>query len=205
MSRRRRFRENVKTMGDIARTASTALKVATTVASLINVEFKYVDQTSSLTPNSTGTIFHITDIAQGDTMSTRDGDSVKLKSIQAKWYGKQHSSATNTILRIIWFIDTVGASTPTISELLGSGADVNAFRNLDNRGRFVILKDVTFNLGDNTTFDGSWYKKLNMQTLWHDGTGSGVTSNHLYMAYISNEATNTPNLYIRHRVRYLDN
>lgn len=186
--------------------ASTALAVARGVASLINVEFKVHDLNSSLNPSSTGGALLLTGIVQGDGPSNRDGNSVKTKSLEVKYYLKKHVDATQTSVRLLWVLDTVGTITdvPTATKVLES-VDTISMRNLDYKNRFVILKDKVYSLGDHTMAHGTYYKKFNMETSFTDTTASSYSAGHLWLIYLSNEATNYPDLLIRHRLRFLDN
>lgn len=199
------FRNISGGLRDVAKTASTALSVATTIAGLINVEFKYWDVTSNLSPSTTGAVIHLNAIAQGDGVSNRDGVEVKNKSLELKWSAEQHASATTTIVRFLVVIDVdPNATTPSIGQII-DGTNILSFRNLDYRKKFVILKDWTIHLGDKTTMSGQWYKKLNMQSIWSSTAGNTIQSNGLYLVHLSNEATNYPTLDVRTRIRYLDN
>lgn len=189
-----------------SQTAQKALALATAIAGKINVEFGYFDLTSSVSPANTGAVLHLTQMAQGDGASNRHGEQCKIKSLSAKFYGSQHADGVNTVMRCIWFIDTQQDGTnPTPAELL-EDIQIHSHMNFDNRKRFVVLKDMVINLGDNTAFDGTWFKKLSLTVDWDGTTGTtGMKNNHLYFYYMSNEATNTPTLNIEHRLRYLDN
>lgn len=201
------FRRRVRTIGEIAKTASSALAVAKTVAGLINVEFKVKNTTNpAYTPDSSGQVVQLTDIDQGDSSSTRDGGQVKLKSIEAKWHILKHASATYTMVRLIWFIDLIGtnADPPTVDELL-SASNTYTPRNLNNKHRFLILKDYRVALGDVTVKVGEWFKKVNAIATYSTSNGTDYTGNQIWLAMLSSEATNTPTIAMYNRVRFLDN
>lgn len=182
-----------------------ALQQVNALSSILNVEFKRKDFDSSLNPSSTGAILHLTNIDQGDGDQNRDGTQCKLKSVEARWVLRQNASATQTAVRFFWFIDNEQDGTaPTMAELLESGG-VRAFPLFENRKRFTVLKEMIINLGDNTMADGRFYKKMNMIVNWEGISGTTARNNHLYFAYLSSEATNTPELLIQHRLRFIDN
>ena len=49
------------------------------VASNVKPELKAFDKADQRNPNATADVFNLTNISQGDTKSTRDGDSCQLK------------------------------------------------------------------------------------------------------------------------------
>lgn len=182
------------------------IKATAQLASLLNVEFKHFDTAQSLSPGTVGTVYHLTAIAQGDGVQNRDGNQCKVVSVQARWQMLQNSSATvPNIVRMIWFMDTEqDATAPTGAELLET-ADTLGLFNYENRKRFVILRDMTISLGDQTVKDGQYYRKLNMIANWEGTTAASTRNNHIYFFIVSNEPTNEPTVQLQHRVRFLDN
>lgn len=202
----RRFYNTTRGIANVASTAATALKIATTVAGLINVEFKHVDLASSLNPSNSGAILSLSQVAQGDGVQNRDGNQIEVKSLRSKFTLERHASATGTWVRMIYFIDNqpTSGSVPSVTDVLTT-ADPSSLPHFDNRRRFTILADRTFNLHENLVAHGDYYKRLNMKHTF-DGTASNtLVDNALYLLYLSNEATNTPTLLIKHRVRFIDN
>lgn len=185
--------------------ANIALKAVGQLASLLNVEYKKVDVAMSLTPDTTGAVQHISGITQGDGASNRDGNQVKMKSLQVRATIARHASATGTFVRlaIVKDTDNQGAD-PTCADILESVA-VTAFTSYNNRRRFIIIKEWIIDLGDRTTATIEWYKKLTMKLNFSDTAATDTTDNHLYLMHLSNEATNKPTVIIKTRIRYLDN
>jgi len=185
--------------------ANLALQQIADIQGKLNVEYKRADISSSLNPGTAGAILDITQIAQGDGDQNRDGLQCKVVSVRTRWQLTQHASATQTFVRMMWFIDNEqDGAAPTPSEVL-EDVDTSGLPNYVNRKRFSILKDVTYSLGDQTIADGKWYRKLNMIANWETTTAASHRNNALYFLYCSNEASNTPTLVIRHRTRFLDN
>lgn len=187
-------------------TAQKALTLATTVANLINVEFKNFDLETTPTPSTTATVLHLSPIPQGDSRLTRDGEQVKLKSLYIKARVSQHASATDTVCRFAVVMDTEGqGAVPTAAEIYKSTVDIVSHTEIDNKSRFIVLWDKVFTLGDRISKYFEYYKKLNHECSWESTTGANPGKNNLYFVHMSTEATNTPTLYFKSRIRYLDN
>lgn len=183
-----------------------------TIKNMVNVEYKAHDNDNSTTPSSSGSLILLNGISQGDGESNRDGVQVRYKSCEHSVVVSQHTSATQTILRWLLFIDLQpDGSTPGMSEVLdtSSAPAYMAARNLDNRSRFLILKDKSFAMSSTGTRMHAWkyFRKLDLKTLY-TGTGSliGNIKNHsLFLLLVSSEATNTPTVVYHNRLRFIDN
>lgn len=97
---------------------------------------------------TTMTIQNLTNIAQGDAMTERIGDKIRLRYVNARGYLKGGaSSATNTvykarILLILWKDDST-TNAPTVSQLLEDITDPDSHFNMDvnKRRKFKVLYD----------------------------------------------------------------
>jgi len=69
----------IQYIGNTARIAHQAYNMAKVVASIVNSEKKYHDKYSSINTDVTGQVIHVSDIAQGDTNTSRNGDTVAIK------------------------------------------------------------------------------------------------------------------------------
>lgn len=186
---------------------------------LVNVEFKFNDKdhTGAFAINSSAStsFFLLNGLATGDTSESRDGDSVRYKSIQIA--GVIFANGTSKVgpVRCILFIDkSPNGVAPTLGNLLANNSAVTNLycpRNLDYKKRFVILSDQLFNPSygnDNEAIPFKIYKKLNMHTIYglgSVGTIADITSNALYLVLISQETTNTPSGELYSRLRMIDN
>lgn len=175
-------------------------------------EFKVIDSVGSTAVSTTGTLTLLNGLAEGDSATTRDGRQVLFKSIQMYVRGTLNGSATNTTIRSIIFLDRQpNEAAPTMAALLATtvAGGVDAFRNLDNRKRFVILHDSRMVVS--TDFPEKvheHYKKMKLVTQYDSGnagTIADITSNSLYMLQVSDEATNTPTQIFNVRLRFIDN
>lgn len=91
-----------------------------------------------------GYIGSISDIPQGDTDQTRDGDQVNIRSINLRYtlYGVLSADCSVRIVCFQW--KELDSAAPTIADILSTGASnsyVTAWYNHDNRYRFKILYD----------------------------------------------------------------
>lgn len=161
--------------------------------------------------------------SQGDGLSSREGREIRNRSVQIHLKHRYATSAPtyNYTLRAILFIDLEPhGSAPTASNLLrtseGQGYD-EAFRNLDYRNRFVILKDkylqgdifdnngTTFVLHDHQLVK---YKKLNLKTTFNSGnagTIADINKGALYLYLFNAESANPMQVFISAVVRFTDN
>lgn len=176
----------------------------------INVEFKYKDTELSVNPSASGAFYLLNGLQTGDNVINRDGRLVRIKSCQAKYKLTMNASATNTTVRFLWFIDKqANQSTPTGSDLF-INVNTQGLKNLNNRKRFVFLKDQTISLSSNSLTEKrfNYYRKLDMKTVYDAGdagTIADITTNALYLYVISDEAVNTPSLELYNRIRFIDN
>lgn len=180
--------------------------------SLINVEFKVRDTVNTISAPLAGTLVLLNGLQKGDDYNNRDGRQVRWKSLQMYLRSSLNVSATQSTMRVILFIDKQSSETaPTAASLLDTttAGVVDAFRNLSNRKRYVVLYDKRVQL--NTDFPEKvtkWYKKLDMKTVFDDsdaGTVADITTNSVYALFCSDEATNTPGVIYNFRMRFIDN
>lgn len=134
-----------------------------------------------------GKFFLCNGVNQGDGLSSRDGRQIVNKTIQFQFSIQPHASQTATMrTRMIMFIDLEPQGTaPTIAQVLNTSAagPTEAYRNLDYRDRFIILKDRVYNFdpGNNSTgvnYQHKWfvkYKKLkNLKTIFNSGNAATI-------------------------------
>jgi len=187
---------------------SKALAIATTVASLVNVEFKRNDMAGSGLVNTTGTIVQLNQITGGSDAVQRVGNEIELKSLYLKGGIRRNAAAGYTNMRIMLVHDRENTgSTPAITDILES-ASVFSLANWDNRKRFRIMKDTKYNFGDDTMKDYSFYKNFGTRGFkleWTTDVATACKSNVMYLVCISDEATNTPSFTWKARSVFIDN
>lgn len=176
---------------------------------LASPEFKWIDKTDNSTVDTTGQIIDLNTVAQGDDDTSRDGNVMRMMSVQLSWYITQHASATNSRVRFVLFLaKAINGTKPTVAQvLLSTNAEIQ-FRNLDERHNIVILKDWKCNLqsASRTQAMSDFYKKINVLTRFDatDGNITAMQGGYLGLLQICNESVNTPTMVVKSRVRFID-
>ena len=184
--------------------------------------------------HTTGSFTLLNGSVQGTDFNNRIGRKIICKSVFIRgWVGAEVATAalaagSNESLvqqwRMIIFIDMQpNASAPSVTDLLVS-ADPTSQLNLNNRDRFMVVKDKTFmgqNFGkaftaatgimgsDNSARNVKVFKSLNLETIYNSGnagTIADINSGALYMFWIGTRASGTTdgNAILSTRVRFID-
>lgn len=208
---------NWKNANSAMSVASKALAIGIATKKLLNVETKYVDAYGAQTPSfGSPSIVCCNAIAQGDGGSTRDGDQVKVRSVQGRMLFR-NDTANPVMARYMLVLDKQGDSAnPTLAEILeGSTTAIQSLvspLNMDNKMRFKVLLDKEVILQPNNQA-GLW-KEVKFYKQFKDGvrtrySGTGaaatdISSNPIYLICWNNTSTGVPyDNYIR--TRYVDN
>lgn len=194
-------------VGDIAYKAWNAVKYMKT---LINSERKlYTLQVTPASQTFNGSVVHLTNIAQGDQTSQRDGRSILINYLQLR--GLFTKGTGNDVLRYMVVRDKYqSGSAPAVDQVLQTvGTSLAPFAPLDASfaGRFEILDTgmVTFS-PDMPTFVYKKFIKLNKHCKWQTtADGGGTMAGHIYFISISNVATNSCSVEFVSRVGFRDN
>lgn len=181
--------------------------------SMINVEYKYHDYSSTNNLTNTPVINCINFVNEGDTGQTHDGDMFRVKSIQLGGFLIGRSTTDPIKVRVALVLDTDAAASttaPTYNDIYDTtGNIVDRFRNLDNRSRFIILKqwDKVLNPQGQDGFALKYYKQLDLKTqIIGTATEANLRKNGLYLVMVSSNATSDlVELNINTRIRYIDN
>lgn len=209
----KKFNNTVRTVGNVARTAVTALGAAKLALSLINPEFKMIDVDATATPSTTASLVLLNGCVQGSDFDERIGRSIKMKSIQFDMIISKNASATvQQYVRVMLVLDKdPKATAPTFQEIVQlTTSPIVSPRNLTYRKRIVILKDFVVCLGINSSDaqKRSYYRKLDSHTIYNSsnvGTIADIAENSLYLVLVSDATTNLPSVTYYHRLRFLDN
>ncbi len=192
--------------------AAKALAGVRALKKMINVEYKTKNEAIGTTPDTTGLVSTITNMAQGDDIDDRDGNKIKSFSLKISGNCLLHVSARATNVRIMAIQDRSGTATaPVITDMYAS---VAAFaNNQPTKGtpqvnsRFRILIDKKINLSDNgrqlTNF--TLYKKLGFHCFFSGSASGDEGRNAIYLFTASNEATNKPTLSALTQFKWIDN
>lgn len=212
---RRYRRRRPASRGQIyGRAAGQLWKDVQKLKNFVNVEFKQVTTPLLSTVHSNAQIQLLNGLAQGDDDFNREGDQVRFKSLQSEI--QLTRGTQDAVVRLAWVIDTKPnqSTAPTYTDIY-SLPDVSnptvALRNLNNRTRFVILKEklIYLNDGDIDIKNVKLYRKLDMKTMFTSSSGgvTNIQNNALYFVYSSNVVTGATAVTITatNRLRYIDN
>lgn len=205
----------------VAKLASSAWSTGKKLISMLNTECKFHDTTVSMAPIIAGAQQSLLDIPQGDTGITRDGRSVRLKSVQGRIRLTQDALASSTFIRLVLLADTrPNAAEPAApSDFLQNGttAPITDLMAKDVGGRFLTLYDKVFLLKASQTQISAadsrvtaqkfikFYYKMD-KVLKYTGTATDDPENYnLLLVSFSSEATNSPDIDGFCRVCFIDN
>lgn len=195
---------------------SAKKKVATKqyVKNMLNKvqEIKYYDEADTIAISTTGSVVCVSDMAQGDTDITRDGDKIILKSMQLRGTMAYAAADVNNLIRIIvfqWFpVDTAAdPSAAAILQQTGTFGIVSPY-NHDQRNQFHILADRTFLLNSASYPYKGWKMNIPFKYVKKQATflaGGVYGANHLHILFISDSsAVSDPSVSFYSRVYYTD-
>lgn len=206
--RRRKSNQFLSGVGKAIDIGSRALSLATTVASLINVEFKRNDMAGSHSITTTGSVTQMGQITGGSDAVSRVGNEVELKSLYLKGGLQRNAGASYSNVRIMLVHDKENTgSIPAITDILESNS-VFSLPKWDNRKRFKLMKDVKLDFGDNTMRDFSFYKNFGTKGFkleWTNTTSASTKNNALYLVLLSDEETNGVSFTWKARHVFIDN
>lgn len=213
---RRRYGRRKNAYGKYFSTAQRALGLAMSVRKLLNVEKKHIEYYSNATQNNVPTIHFLSGTAQGDTESSRQGNSLLAKLVSAKVHMLHGTGGDNVqVIRLILFIDKVSDGVvPTVAELLDNtvaGGDIARYNTNNAGSRFIILSDTTHTVTSSAekSFAQLSVTKSLSHHLKYTGTTaaqSDASSGHLYLFAVSSDGgPYPPDLKIDTVVRFIDN
>lgn len=190
-----------------------------------NIDVKFFDQLiTDAVVSATGLVqAQQYTIPDGNAQSEKDGLLIVIKSIQYRFQLKIPSTVTvadsTDICRFILVKDKqANGALPAVLDILNA-TDITAYKNLNNKGRFVTLFDKTVSIssmgafGDGTTNatlpnTKSWqfFKKVNIPIVYNNSATTGaiatINSNNLVLLLISEAGKCGVNYKIR--IRYTD-
>lgn len=184
--------------------------------SLVNSEMKYVYSTyTGQAISSTGTIYHLSAVAQGDTINQRDGNSIMPRYLNLNI---RLQSQTNDTVRMLIF-RWKDNSTPVVSSIVEDASapvysplNDNISGNRKDRG-IDVIKNKLFVL-DNVERKGQLYKKTidlnppSKNIKDHCKFDNTLTTNEhggIYMLLIGRQPTTTTDFEGSHKLSFLDN
>lgn len=190
--------------------------------SVINVEKKYKDTVSAGTafPSATGgTMVLLNGMQTGDTATTREGQSMRMKYLYVEGFVVLNSPATQDITRVAVVLDRQpNASAANFASVwdVTTASAANALRNMDNPDRFLVLKDIRMTLssaGQNIKkfklyIPMGRLKQMDQRTKYttgNAGTVADISTNALYLAFGADLTANFSTIDYNCRLRFVDN
>lgn len=168
-------------------------------------ELKYATITGTLTaPTTTGTMQCISLVSQGNTNNTRIGDTIHPTSVNLRMKMNLNASATASQVRVIvfrWISES--PNTGSVTDILGSST-ITSYKADDTRYQSEFLMDRVFSL--NTDRPEIYLQrkiKLNKYMSFAEASATPIR-NGVYIAILSDEATNAPALDYQTRLFYRD-
>jgi hypothetical protein len=211
MSEETKTMQRIKNAGTVAQTARRALKLALLLKEVINVEHKEWPDTPlpPTTVTTTTTFFNCNKIAEGADYTDRNGRSIKCSSFSLKGLIYFNVAATRSVFRLICFVDNGhDGATPAIGDLLLGTPLVNADRAPDpnDRSRYRVLMDKRFWLNVSQPIQFLDFKHAVKHHILFDGTAAtDYAHGSIWIAAMSDEATNGPSVELESRLRFVDN
>ena len=179
-------------------------------------ELKYFDVSFDAVPvSTTASTSCLNSIGAGTDAIQRTGRSIRCKSVQVR--GSVVCADTYNVIRAILYYDkqqnnSASVGTDLIQDGLGA-TDVYSSINLNNRDRYVVLRDELMVLGS-TSSTGlpdvktiEWYVKMpSVETRFLSTSASYPETGGLNLMFISDSgAVAHPTYSFRSRLRYVDN
>ncbi len=177
-------------------------------------EDKFHDTTvGGLLIDNVGQISVLNNPAQGDTDSTRDGDSIMNKWIDLRGYITINTGATDqvNVVRFLLLWDkqvTIGNAGDVLESVGNVNAPTSPYKH-DRRHQFMVLEDFTVSLAQNGSSGIKKIRiihKLNKKTQFNSASTT-INTGCLNLVMITDEPTGglRPNFVFRSRVHFLDN
>lgn len=179
--------------------------------SVVNVEDKYLDISSSTVTAGTWTYVLLNPLSQGVTPNTRIGQSVKCVGLEVRCtvFCNSASTAFQTVRFMVFKDKQANGALPGATDVYGSG--VLTPRTVGYISRFTILFERTMCFSP-TSSDGinsfdfitrqDWHQEFNTG---NSGTITDITENSCYVGYITDQGALFPNVSFTSRYVYVDN
>jgi len=189
-------------------------------------ELKSLDATGTGGVSSTGTISLLNGVPRGDDIDERVGRQITMKSIEFHLIAQHKAPEAGLIpatfrALIVYDRQTNGAAL-TVEQVLDSAAPgitrTIVPKNLENRDRFLILRDMKFGLAASVATDfmsapkvAKVYQGVTLPVTFNAGdagTVADITTGSLYLILLSDQAVGDAHLPVAtwaSRIRFSDN
>lgn len=186
------------------------------IRKMINTEEKYIDVSTTLSASRAGVVTYMAPIAQGDNISDRTGDSIKVQEVYLEGFITYNAAATTPMTaRVIVFreLTNVG-SAPTGGDLIQSASSQFATTALYNfvngkslNKRYSILFDEFFTLDlYNQIVPFSYHTTSGKHTFFRGttaATGDAANGSYWFIVF-TDVAANQPSFTAYSRLTFTD-
>lgn len=203
--------------GSVAATAGTALSIASRVASLVNVEFKFVDTAINLdylTPldSSNPVIIDMTTtMAQGVGANQFIGQSVLMKSLflRMRIVPKQGTGILPwTNVRVLLFIDrNLDGTAPTVTDILQTNTYLSPM-SMNMPDRYQIIHDRTYNASNSSNYTRALkiFKRLHHHFKVSAAAPTSDRTGRIFLLLLTDSPNpDGPSVDLYSRLRFIDN
>lgn len=176
---------------------------------LINSEMHKLDNVASaVSVVNTGVVDCMNKVATGDSISTRTGNSIYVRSLNIKGSYAIGTSETSNFIRLAVVLDTqqISDTSPSWTDIYETTSTL-AHLNPATVGRFKVLKDMRIVMNSANKPNGQF--ELNIPMRHHvrfNGTAdTDIQKGSIYVVYLGSYTTNAPLLNYRARLSFHDN
>lgn len=194
-----------------AQIARAAWRSAKYIRGLVNSERFHKDAALTL-GNNQSIVHNLVNIAQGDHLSGRTGNSILVKglSINGNMYiNASQTTNTRIMLALVRDKQQLADTVPQVDDIFSSAADPHALLNASSLGRFSIIwrKQYTLdsNAAGNNAFTIRKYDKFNFHVRYNATAAGDIQKNGLYLVMMTSESSLYPTIALNTRLSYHDN
>lgn len=203
--RRRVFKRKPKTL------AQKAYRMARTLKKTYKPEVKKFDKgQSTYNVGVTAGLVLLNNMAQGDTIQTRQGNKILCRYVTSQGWIKHNNTATDGQVVKVWLIQDkqqIGDTSPTSADLFSAANNaVTSPLNENTVGRFKILWSKTYIVDPSNEIKRfKLFKRMYIPSRYNGTAAGDIQKNGLYIVYASSDDANKPTLTIDTRLGYIDN
>ena len=209
---RRRYRRRAPSYGQIGRKVYGDIMWLKKKVSNLNVEVKRFDTLATgvvQQHSGSATVVSISDIAQGDTDITRDGNSLKCTNLSIRLGLGKPSVDTEQTVRFMVFKCLGPSSAASVTELLEDPTtSLETWRNIDRSRNYKVLIDDFITMaenGDTTERFRTYNRKIMSHIKYDNSAGNSAQYGGLFYLIMTDEATNRASYSVSTRLRFVDN
>lgn len=197
-------------------TTSQGLKKLANKLSRFTHEKKWYEEINNVTVDSSlPTIIDLSNVGQGGTVSLRDGDNIRIRSVELNYNFEfdDVSTETHAIFRVIIF-QWWSNSTPVLGDILNNvtaAGQLQSGYDHVNRYRYRILQDKYHLLVPNSSRSHmlpvrTLLSQFPKRIMTFSGTGTNALDNRLYAMILTDHGvTNAPSMVMYSKFNYSDN